>query len=133
MSMRRGWSAAVLLAFAGCSDISVTTSQDPRTDFSSIKTWAWFDSISNDAVDSDLPELSRRRIKDIILPASEISMVAAGLSLAEALLRTHLDLHTRFPICSVDNNPQTIEGYITFKDLVTALKMHAPTPTVNRS
>jgi putative hemolysin len=75
-------------------------------------------------------QLSRRRIGDIILPASEISMVPSTLSLSEALLRTHLDLHTRFPICSEDNNPQTIEGYITFKDLVTALKMHAETPTV---
>src|SRR5437879_860531 len=75
-------------------------------------------------------QLSRRRIQDIILPASEISMIPSGLSLTEALLRTHLDLHTRFPICSEDNNPQTVEGYITFKDLVTALKMHATTPTV---
>ncbi len=75
-------------------------------------------------------QLSRRHIGEIILPASEISMVPSGLSLAEALIRSHLDLHTRFPICSEDNNPQTIEGYITFKDLVTALKMHAETPTV---
>ncbi len=75
-------------------------------------------------------QLSRRPIGDIILPASEISMIPSGLSLAEALLRAHMDLHTRFPICFEDNNPQTIEGYITFKDLVTALKMHAATPTV---
>jgi len=75
-------------------------------------------------------QLSRRRIRDIILPASEISMVPSGLALTEALIRAHLDLHTRFPISSEDNNPQTIEGYITFKDLVTALKMHAATPTV---
>jgi len=75
-------------------------------------------------------QLSRRRIQDIILPASEISMIPSALSLADALLRAHLDLHTRFPISSEEGNPQTIEGYITFKDLVTALKMHAPTPTV---
>src|SRR4029077_4381833 len=75
-------------------------------------------------------QLSRRRIGDIILPASEISMVPSSLGLAEALVRSHLDLHTRFPICSEDNNPQTIEGYITFKDLVSALKMRAAAPTI---
>jgi putative hemolysin len=75
-------------------------------------------------------QLSRRRIQEIILPASEISMIPSNLSLTEALIRAHLDLHTRFPICAEENNPQTIEEYITFKDLVTALKMHAATPTV---
>jgi len=75
-------------------------------------------------------QLSRRRIDEIILPARDISMIPSGLSLAEALIRAHLDLHTRFPISAEENNPQTIEGYITFKDLVSALKMHAATPTV---
>jgi putative hemolysin len=75
-------------------------------------------------------QLSRRRIEEIILPARDISMIPSSLSLSEALIRAHLDLHTRFPICSEENNPQTIEGYITFKDLVSALKMHAATPTV---
>jgi len=75
-------------------------------------------------------QLSRRPIHEIILPASEISMIPSHLALAEALIRAHLDLHTRFPICAEENNPQTIEGYITFKDLVSALKMRAATPTV---
>ncbi len=75
-------------------------------------------------------QLSRRPIRDIVLPASEISTVPATLSLSEGLLKAHMDLHTRFPIAEVENDPQTIEGYITFKDLVSALKMHAATPTV---
>lgn len=75
-------------------------------------------------------QLSRRKIQEIIIPASEISLIPSNLSFAEALIRTHLDLHTRFPIASEENNPQTIEGYITFKDLVTALKMHTTSPTV---
>jgi len=75
-------------------------------------------------------QLSRRRIQEIILPASDISMIPSSLGLTDALIRAHMDLHTRFPICTEENNPQTIEGYITFKDLVSALKMHAATPTV---
>lgn len=75
-------------------------------------------------------QLSRRKIKEILIPVSEISMVPSRLTLSEGLLRAHMDLHTRFPITAVENDAQTIEGYITFKDLVSALKMHATTPTV---
>ena len=57
-------------------------------------------------------------------------MIPSQFALADALVRAHMDLHTRFPISAEGNNPQTIEGYITFKDLVSALKMNAPTPTV---
>jgi putative hemolysin len=75
-------------------------------------------------------QLSRRPIQDITIPASEISGIPSSLPLSDGLLRAHMDLHTRFPICAVENDSQTIEGYITFKDLVSALKMHATTPTV---
>ena len=75
-------------------------------------------------------QLSRRRIEEIILPARDISMIPSGLSLPEALVRAHMDLHTRVPICAEEGNPETIEGYITFKDLVSALKMRAGTPAV---
>lgn len=74
--------------------------------------------------------LSRRKIHDIILPAADISILPSRMTLTEALIRAHLDLHTRFPISSIENDPQTIEGYITFKDLVSALKMHADTPNL---
>ena len=50
-------------------------------------------------------QLSRRRIEEIILPARDISMIPSGLSLAEALVRAHMDLHTRFPICAEEGNP----------------------------
>ncbi|HLY08228.1 MAG TPA: DUF4136 domain-containing protein, partial [Planctomycetota bacterium] len=55
-----------VLALAGCSDIDVTTAQDPSTDFSKIRTWAWYDAINNDAPDPELSELARRRIKNCI-------------------------------------------------------------------
>jgi hypothetical protein len=57
---------AAVLALAGCSDIEVTTSQDPKTDFSKIRSWAWYETINNDAPDPDLSELARRRIKNCI-------------------------------------------------------------------
>jgi putative hemolysin len=56
-----------------------------------------------------------------------ISMLSAGSSLSDALLLAHLDMHTRFPICTQHENPQTIIGYVTFKDLVVALRMEPQT------
>lgn len=57
---------AALLALSGCSDIEVSTSQDPLTDFSKIRSWAWYDAVNNDAPDPEISELSRRRIKNCI-------------------------------------------------------------------
>ena len=75
-------------------------------------------------------QLATRPIEQVILPAADISMIPMNATLAEALVQAHLDLHTRFPICTVANDPQTINGYITFKDLVVALKMKPASPTV---
>lgn len=66
--------------------------------------------------------LSTRPVKDIIIPAQDITMIWVGDSLMEALVKAHLDMHTRFPVCREKNDPDTIEGYINFKDIVYSLK-----------
>ena len=68
-------------------------------------------------------QLSTRRVREIIIPASDIFTIPLGNSLMDAFLKAHLDMHTRFPVCAVENDPQTIQGYINFKDIVVALKM----------
>lgn len=68
-------------------------------------------------------QLAYRKASEIMLPASDISTIPLDASLMDALLRAHLDLHTRFPVCAKDGDPQTIEGYVNFKDIVVALKM----------
>jgi len=73
-------------------------------------------------------ELSMRPVKDIIIPAAEISIIPAGLSLTEVLIRAHLDMHTRFPVCAEENNPQTITGYINFKDIIYILHTNPANP-----
>ena len=72
--------AVALVALAGCSDIDVKTDQDPNTDFSKIKTWAWYDTINNDAPDPELSELARRRIKNCIQSELEARGYAWGPS-----------------------------------------------------
>jgi putative hemolysin len=71
-----------------------------------------------------------RPVKDIIIPAHDISMIWAQDSLAQALIKAHLDMHTRFPVSTKENDPQTIVGYINFKDIITVLRTNPVNPTI---
>ncbi len=75
-------------------------------------------------------QLSVRPVKDIMLSASDISMIWLECALSEALLRAHMDMHTRFPVCSKEGDPQTIIGYLNFKDIMMALKLNPADPSV---
>ena len=74
--------------------------------------------------------LSTHLVRDIMLPAQDISMVYAGSTLAQALVKAHLDMHTRFPVCMTENDPQSIERYLNFKDIVSALRVNPADPTI---
>jgi putative hemolysin len=74
--------------------------------------------------------LSTHIAKDIMMPAQDISMIYSGATLAQALVNAHLDMHTRFPVCMVENDPQTIERYLNFKDIVSALRVNPADPTI---
>jgi len=74
--------------------------------------------------------LSTHLVRDILMPAQDISMIYVGSPLPDALIRAHLDMHTRFPVCMRENDPQSIEGYVNFKDIVAALRVNPADPTV---
>jgi putative hemolysin len=75
-------------------------------------------------------ELSERFVRNIMIPADKISMIPLNLSLSDALVRAHMDMHTRFPVCETDQNPQTIIGYVNFKDIVFALHQNPVDPSL---
>ncbi|HSV43475.1 MAG TPA: hemolysin family protein [Candidatus Bathyarchaeia archaeon] len=75
-------------------------------------------------------QLSQRKVTDIMLEADDISIIPVTDSLSEALIKAHLDMHTRFPVCEQPGKPQTIIGYLNFKDIVNALKLHPENPSV---
>ena len=68
-------------------------------------------------------QLSSRTVADAMIPAKDIATISAGASLIDALIAAHTHMHTRYPVCRDADNPQSIDGYITFKDIVTALKV----------
>ena len=57
-------------------------------------------------------------------------MIPLKSTLSEALIRAHLDMHTRFPVCEREGDPQSIQGYLNFKDIMMALKLNSQDPTV---
>lgn len=75
-------------------------------------------------------QLSQRKVADIMWNADDISMIPLTDSLSDALIKAHLDMHTRFPVCEKAGEPQTIIGYLNFKDIVNALKMSPENPSV---
>ncbi|MDD4183303.1 MAG: CNNM domain-containing protein, partial [Candidatus Omnitrophica bacterium] len=72
-----------------------------------------------------------RPVKDIIIPAYDISMIWIQDTLTQALIKAHLDMHTRFPVSTKENDAQTIEGYINFKDIITVLRTNPVNPTIS--
>jgi putative hemolysin len=75
-------------------------------------------------------QLSVRPVREIMLPIQDVSMIPLKSTLSEALVRAHMDMHTRFPVCEVEGDPQTIQGYLNFKDIMMALKLNSQDPTV---
>jgi putative hemolysin len=69
---------------------------------------------------------SSRTVREIMLPAEHITSLAADSSLADCLVAAHLEMHTRFPVAETAGDPQTIIGYVNFKDLVAMLRLSRP-------
>ncbi|MFA5039292.1 MAG: hemolysin family protein [Candidatus Omnitrophota bacterium] len=75
-------------------------------------------------------QLSQRKVAEIMWNSGDISMIPVTDSLSDALIKAHLDMHTRFPVCEKAGDPQTIIGYLNFKDIIDALKMSPENPSV---
>ncbi len=74
--------------------------------------------------------LSVRPVSEIMLPAEHIATLTVGDSMAESLVKAHLDMHTRFPVCEHAGDPQSIIGYVNFKDIVAQLRLSPREPSL---
>ncbi len=63
-----------------------------------------------------------RTIQEIQVPLSQVYFLYADDSIAETFLKAHLDMHTRFPVLEDPQNPQSIMGYLNFKDIFSSTK-----------
>jgi len=74
--------------------------------------------------------LSHRPIREVMLPANFISMLDVNMSVVDALIAAHLDMHTRIPVTERPGDPQGIVGYVNFKDIVAFMRMAPSDPSV---
>lgn len=74
--------------------------------------------------------LSSRAVSEIVLPAEYVSMFCLHDSIGDCLISAHLDMHTRFPITEQAGDPQLIVGYVTFKDIVSFMKLNPQEPSL---
>lgn len=74
--------------------------------------------------------LSGRPVCSAMIPAADMVMIPAGSSLEEAVVKVHMDLHTRFPVCEKENDPQSIIGYVNIKDIFFALQANPSDPSI---
>jgi putative hemolysin len=77
-------------------------------------------------------QLTNRRVRDIMLPSDNIIMINEESSLSEALVQAHLHFHTRYPVCRIEGDPQSIVGYVNFKDIVAVLNFSPAEPSFKK-
>jgi putative hemolysin len=70
--------------------------------------------------------LSSHTVREAMLPAEHISLLDLQASLDDSLVTAHLDMHTRFPVAERPADPQSILGYVNFKDLVALMRLSRP-------
>ncbi|MFN9719951.1 MAG: hemolysin family protein [Planctomycetota bacterium] len=74
--------------------------------------------------------LASRPLQEILLPAEHIRMLLADATLMDSLVSAHQDMHTRFPVTEETGDPQKIVGYVTFKDIVSMMKLSPDIPSL---
>lgn len=74
-------------------------------------------------------ELSGQTAEQIMIPPDEISRIEADMPIQEAMIKAHLDAHTRYPLC-VGNDLNKTVGYINFKELVAVLRTNPDNATL---
>lgn len=74
-----------------------------------------------------------RNLREIQVPLDQVYMLDANASIADTFLKAHLDMHTRFPVLSNPDDPQSVIGYLNFKDIFTATKSGGSAGTSTRA
>jgi putative hemolysin len=74
--------------------------------------------------------LAVKPVGAVAIGRDDICVIGADLSLGDALVHAHLDLHTRFPVAEKEDDAGTIVGYVNFKDIVSALRVNPAMPTL---
>ena len=61
--------------------------------------------------------LSEKRAHQVMIPVEHVTFLFTSQSLTDAIITTHLDPHTRFPICEGEDRNRVL-GYVNFKEII---------------
>ncbi len=65
--------------------------------------------------------LSQARVKDVMIPIEQASVLSLSQSLSDAIIAAHMDAHTRYPACESGDTNHVV-GYVNFKEMVYTLR-----------
>ena len=74
--------------------------------------------------------LASTSARSVMLSAEHISLLTLADTLANSLIQAHKDMHTRFPVAERRGDPQSIVGYVNFKDIVACLQLSPRDPSL---
>ena len=74
--------------------------------------------------------LASRSLQEIMLPIEHVSMLNLNDSISHSLIKAHMEMHTRFPVAAQPGEPQSVMGYVTFKDIVAILRVSPQEPSL---
>ena len=73
--------------------------------------------------------LSKLRVKDVMVERHEVKYLSTTMSLTDALIYAHIHHHTRLPLIEGENVDNVI-GYVNFKDIVSVLQINPANPSL---
>lgn len=73
--------------------------------------------------------LSSKKAEDLMIPVDQLTFLSKSHTLSEAIIKAHLDPHTRFPVIEGDNH-DIVVGYVNFKELVYRMRTNPADPTL---
>ncbi len=73
--------------------------------------------------------LTNTRVQDIMVSRADIKSVSSNMSMAEALIETHIHHHTRY-LLTEGSDLDKVLGYVNVKDIVSALQLNPHNPSL---
>jgi len=61
--------------------------------------------------------LAALRAQQVMIPVEQVAFLSTSQTLAQAVIAAHMDFHTRYPVCEIENRDRVI-GYVNFKEMI---------------
>lgn len=125
------WSTRLILKIIRIKTSGIDSSDDPLREILGIaKAAAIKNKISpeQEGIIANTAHLKSTKLYQIMVKRGDMKLLTTSMSLADALVASHVHHHTRFPL--TDDASGEIIGYTNFKDIVNTLRMNPANPSL---